>query len=112
METSDNSGGLGGHSAPGTSIRTTRLIERALREQWDVPPERRPAVIAYLLDVVQAAHAGDREKIAAARALLSASKQNLEALKMAMEAEEFEELRARLEAVEAQAAHLKHGRHF
>jgi hypothetical protein len=89
------------------------LIERALREQWDIPPERRPAIVAYLLDVVQAAHAGDREKIAAARALLSASKLNLEALKMAMEAEEFADMRARLEAVEAQAARLKHdkGRH-
>jgi hypothetical protein len=73
-----------------------KLAERALRERWPVPPDRLPGLVTILLELAESPATRPRERIAATKALLGASKLNLEALKVAMLAEEFELLRDRL----------------
>jgi hypothetical protein len=73
-----------------------KLAERALRERWPVPPDRLPGLVTILLELAESPTTRPRERIAATKALLGASKLNLEALKVAMLAEEFELLRDRL----------------
>jgi hypothetical protein len=73
-----------------------RLAERALRERWDVPPDRRAGLVLKLLEWAEDPATRPRERIAATKALLQASRLNLEALKLSMMAEEFELLKARL----------------
>jgi hypothetical protein len=60
-----------------------RLFCRALREGWDVPAERRPAVIARLVELATSQESAPREATAAARALLQAARLQLEAVKVA-----------------------------
>jgi hypothetical protein len=73
-----------------------KLAERALRERWPVPPDRLPGLVTILLELAESPATRPRERIAATKALLGASKLNLEALKVAMLAEEFDLLRDRL----------------
>ena len=73
-----------------------KLAERALRERWPVPPDRLPGLVTILLELAESPATRPRERIAATKALLGASKLNLEALRVAMLAEEFELLRDRL----------------
>ena len=73
-----------------------RLAERALREGWPVPEDRRAGLVKVLLDLVEAPETGARERIAAVKALLGASRLNLEALRVSMAADEFQLLRDRL----------------
>jgi|SRR5262245_15446844 len=78
-----------------------RLAERALREGWDVPAEKRPELIAKLIDIALGeGPAGPRERVSAIKALLGASRLNLEALRVAMSAEEFAGILGRLERLE------------
>ena len=42
-----------------------RLAERALREAWPVPEEKRAAPVAKLIEVALAAGTGDRERVSA-----------------------------------------------
>jgi hypothetical protein len=77
-----------------------QLAERALREGWPVPADRKPELIAKLIEVALASDTAPRERVSAIKALLSASKVNLEALRVSMAAAEFEELAARLAALE------------
>jgi hypothetical protein len=77
-----------------------RLAERALREGWPVPEELRPELVRILVDLARSGAASPRERTAAIKVLLSASKLNLETLRVSMAAEEFEELRARLARLE------------
>jgi hypothetical protein len=60
-----------------------RLFCRALREGWDIPAERRPAVIARLLELATSKEPAPREATAAARALLQAARLQLETVKVA-----------------------------
>ena len=64
-------------------IRNTRLIERALRERWPIPKRLRGAVVATLRDVPGYSDASRRERVAACRALIGASKVNLDAIRTA-----------------------------
>jgi hypothetical protein len=73
-----------------------RLFCRALREGWDVPAERRPAVIARLVEIATGRESAPREATAAARALLQAGRLQLEAVKVA-EAAGYAEALALLE---------------
>jgi hypothetical protein len=68
-------GGLGGGCArPGRA--NLRLIRRAIRERWDLPADKRRALVEHLLGVVGAGHA--RNTIAAAWCLLDADRINLQ----------------------------------
>ena len=60
-----------------------RLLCRALREGWDVPVEKRPAVIAQLVQIATSKESSPREATAAARALLQAARYQLETVKVA-----------------------------
>jgi hypothetical protein len=77
-----------------------RLAERALREGWPVPEDRKPELVAKLIEVATSPETMPRERVSAIKALLSASKLNLETLRVAMAAEEFEDLKARLQRLE------------
>jgi hypothetical protein len=91
-------GGLGGTT--GRGARDTRLVERALRERWPIPKALRKPLIERLNEVVQDTASSPREVTSAAKAILSASKLNLEAIIATMKAQEHEELLQRVEEVE------------
>jgi hypothetical protein len=80
-----------------------RLSERALREAWPVPAAKRPELVAQLIEVALAPDTPPRERTSAIKALLSAGRLNLEAIRVAMAAE-YEEVLDRLEALEEGAA--------
>ena len=81
-------------------LRDVRLAELALREMWPIPAAARPKVIDRLLAVIDDPDSSDRAVTAASKALISASKLNLDALAASMKAEEFEELKGRLDELE------------
>src|SRR5262249_31709639 len=63
------------------------LAEQALREAWPVPAELRPELVRVLAELARSAAASPRERTSAIKALLQASRLNLEALKVAMAAD-------------------------
>jgi hypothetical protein len=97
-------GGSGGPNAPG--IRTTRLIERALRERWPIPKSLRKPLIERLAEIVQGTGSSPREVTSAAKAILAASKINLEAIAATNRAREHEGLIRHLAAADLEAAHV------
>jgi hypothetical protein len=94
-------GGSGGTSAPG--IRTTRLVERALRESWAIPDNLRGSLVRRLAKIMRDKSASPREITSAAKAILAASKINLESIATTMKAEEHEDLIQRIEELEKRA---------
>ena len=78
-----------------------RLAERALREGWPVPADRRAGLVAVLVELAESPATRPRERISAVRALLGASSLNLEALRVSMVAGEYEALMGRLSALGA-----------
>ena len=73
-----------------------RLAARALREAWPVPAELRPELVRILAELARSAEASPRERTSAIKALLQASRLNLEALKVAMAAD-YQDVLAELE---------------
>jgi hypothetical protein len=84
---------------PDPSRSDLRLYERALRNGWDVPAATRAEVIKVLGEIVGDAKARRRDRTAAARALLQASRVELDAIRVA-QALHYEDLAHRLEALE------------
>jgi hypothetical protein len=84
---------------PDPSRSDLRLYERALRNGWDVPAATRAEVIKVLGEIVSDTQARRRDRTAAARALLQASRVELEAIQVA-QALHHEDLSRRLEALE------------
>ena len=76
-----------------------RLYERALRNGWDVPAETRAEVVQMLGEIVRDGTAKRRERTAAARALLQATRVELEAIRVAQQVQ-YEDMVRRLEALE------------
>jgi hypothetical protein len=105
MNQPQEQGGSGGATAPG--IRTTRLIERALRERWPIPKSIRKPLIERLNEIVQDTESSPREVTSAAKAILSASKLNLETITATIKAQEHEELVARLSELEQRVGGTK-----
>ncbi len=81
-----------------------RLAERALRERWPVPPDKLAGLVQVLVDLAESPATKPRERIAAVKALLAASKLNLDTLRVSMLAGEYEALSARLGALLGQSA--------
>ena len=54
-----------------------RLLARAIRQGWNIPPEKKPDVVARLLRVVESGE--DRNAVSAARALVAMEAQDTEA---------------------------------
>ena len=102
MATTDDAGGLGGFSR--RDIRDIRLVERALRERWPIPKALRGPLIERLAGIVQDPEASPREAISAARAILQASKINLEIIGATIRADEHENLSARVAELEERLA--------
>jgi hypothetical protein len=68
---------------PSRSDSDERLLTRALREGWHVPEEKKTKVIEMLCAIVAAPDAKKRERTSAARALLQASRVELDAIRLA-----------------------------
>ena len=98
MNAADPPGGLGGEC--GRSARDTRLVDRAVRERWPILKALRGPLIERLAGIVQDPEASPREATAAARAILSASKINLDGIGATIKAQEHAELVARIDAIE------------
>jgi hypothetical protein len=97
-------GGLGGNLRPGRGIRDTRLVQRALRERWPIPRAIRKPLIERLNEIVQDVDSSPREVTSAAKAILTASKLNLETITAAIKAEEHDEILERLAELERRDA--------
>ena len=54
-----------------------RLLARAVREGWNVPAEKKPAVVARMIRIVE--DGIDRDAVSAARALVSMESQDMDA---------------------------------
>jgi hypothetical protein len=78
------------------------LLIRALHHGWKIPAEMRDKVVAVLCEITADPKARPRERTAAARALLQASRVELEAIRAA-EAAQYGALFERLEALEERA---------
>ena len=76
---------------PDPSRSDLRLYERALRNGWDIPASTRADVIRVLGEIVADDKARRRDRTAAARGLLQASRVELEAIRVA-QAVQFEDL--------------------
>jgi hypothetical protein len=96
-------GGLGGNLRPGRGSRDTRLTERAMRERWPIPKAIRKPLIDRLYEIVEDTGSSPREVTSAAKAILTASKLNLESITATMKAQEREELIERLAELERRA---------
>lgn len=64
-----------------------------------MPPEKRAGLVQILVELAEGESVKPRERIAAVKALLGASRLNLEALRASMVATEFELLAGRLAAL-------------
>jgi hypothetical protein len=95
---SETVGGFGGRNARDKHRR--RLVERALRERWAIPREVRASLIERLGKIVQDSEASPRDVTAAGRAILAASKINLDHISATIKARTHEEIDCRLEEVE------------
>jgi hypothetical protein len=78
------------------------LLTRALQHGWKIPAEMREKVVAVLCEITSDPKAKPRERTAAARALLQASRVELDAIRTAQEAQ-FGDLMHRLQALEERA---------
>jgi hypothetical protein len=75
------------------------LYERALSQGWDIPAELRTKIIKMLGEITSDGGSTKRERTAAARALVQASRVELDAIRVAMLAQ-FEDMTRRLAALE------------
>ena len=82
-------------------MKNTRLLELGLSEHWNVPQEIRGPIIERLKTIALAEDTSPREAVSAAKALLAASRLNLDTIKVAMDAETHETLIKRIEELES-----------
>ncbi len=83
MEQNNNGhGGLGGQVQPANGARDTRMMERAVREGWDIPPAALKALPAQMIEIAikrktdgKPAYS-PRNRIAATRVLVAMHGQN------------------------------------
>ncbi len=78
------------------------LLIRALQHGWKIPAEMREKVVAVLCEITSDTKARPRERTAAARALLQASRVELDAIRAAQESQ-YGDLTQRLRALEERA---------
>lgn len=79
----DESGGKGGYSlpptlSPSTQTSDTRMLERAIKDRWPITDAMRQRLPQELAKIIESDNVSRRNKIAAARALLSADGLNME----------------------------------
>jgi hypothetical protein len=71
----EETGGLGGNLRP-VGTRDTRLLDRAVRENWPIPEEYRKPVVDRMYDIVTDSKTKAREASIAARVLVAMEQQN------------------------------------
>jgi hypothetical protein len=81
-------------------MKDARLVERALRERWPIPKAIRKPLVDRLNKIIQDTQSSPREVVSAARAILAASRINLESSAVAAKLRETEELVAWVEELE------------
>ena len=59
-------------------IRDTRMLARALEQRWPMSPEYRQSVIRVLMQIALDSNNSPRERTSAAKALISADRNNIE----------------------------------
>jgi hypothetical protein len=73
-------GGSGGDLRAETmTARDTRMVEKAIRQRWDIPEATRRRLPEVLAGIIDREDASDRNRIAAARALVDADRANIAA---------------------------------
>jgi len=77
----------------------TRLYVRALKQGWNIPRGMRSEIVKQLHGIITAEKSKSRERTSAARALLQASRVELDAIRLAYGAD-HENLNKRIEALE------------
>jgi hypothetical protein len=100
MDTSQTVGGSGGSNGRFTT-RDVRLIERAIRESWDLPEDTRRAMVARLGTMIADPETKTRAFLAAAKTLIALSRVNLSAVDVAIRARSAEDVVERLKDMEA-----------
>jgi hypothetical protein len=75
-------------------------VARALREHWPIPRRLRGLLMERLEKIVEDPGVGHREVISAGKAILSASKLNLQNVAVCVKAQEFGELEGRMDEIE------------
>src|SRR4051812_46941851 len=84
MHTSEDAGGSGGESIqPQPTTRDVRLLERAIAEGWHVPDALRGPLIERLGRIALDPSSRPREAISAGKALMLASRINLDSISVA-----------------------------
>jgi hypothetical protein len=78
-----------------------RLHGRALRQGWNIPAAKRTEIIDMLLGIVNDRTATPRERTSAARALLQATRVELDAIRVA-QAAQYEDLVRRMASLEGE----------
>ena len=84
---------------PKPSRSDIRLYLRALRQGWNIPAKTRTEIVKMLAQIVIGEGASRRERTSAARALMQASRVELDAIRVAQLAQ-FENISMRLGALE------------
>ena len=84
---------------PKPSRSDIRLYLRALRQGWNIPAKMRHAIIKMLGEIAADGDSTRRERISAARALMQASRVELDAIRVA-QAAQYENIARRLDALE------------
>ena len=101
MQTSEAVGGSGGGSSqPQPTTRDVRLLERAIRESWDLSEDIRQAMLARLGTLISDPTTKTRAFLAAAKTLIGLSRLNLVAIDVAIRARQQEDLDERLTELE------------
>jgi len=95
---SESQEGSGGRSA--RTRRGSRLVNRAMRKRWAIPPALRTSLVDQLGQIVRDPRAGPRDVITAAKALLAASKINLQSVSVTIKAQVHEELEDQMTDIE------------
>ena len=101
-EPSNDAGGRG-ESASDSALsarKDLRLTARALAESWPVPAALRTKVVKSLETVLTDPEASPRDIASASKALIAASRINLQAVAVGIAADDHEAVKDRLDAVE------------
>jgi len=100
MPTNEDVGGSGGENVQ-TTTRDVRLLDRAIRESWDLPEATRQAMVARLGTLISDPTTKTRAFLAAAKTLTALSRINLSVVDVAIRAEVHEDLGKRVANLEA-----------
>jgi hypothetical protein len=77
-----------------------RLAERALREGWDTPADKRAELVKMLVELALDPKQKTRQRITAVKTLILAETLSLKGIEVTIKATEHETLKDRVEALE------------